>query len=94
MSTPIRLAYGSDPSQFGELSLPPDGVDVRGTVVVVHGGFWRARYDLALGRPLATTLASSGFAAWNVEYRRVGLGGGWPATFEDLAAAVDLLGDL
>ncbi|AEA26646.1 hypothetical protein Psed_4491 [Pseudonocardia dioxanivorans CB1190] len=94
MSTPIRLAYGSDPSQFGELSLPPDGVDVRGTVVVVHGGFWRARYDLALGRPLATTLASAGFAAWNVEYRRVGLGGGWPATFEDLAAAVDLLGDL
>ncbi|GAY10355.1 S9 family peptidase [Pseudonocardia sp. N23] len=91
MSTPMRLAYGTDPAQFGELTLPPDGADVRGTVVVIHGGFWRARYDLALGRPLAATLAAAGFAAWNVEYRRVGAGGGWPATFEDVAAAVDLL---
>jgi acetyl esterase/lipase len=60
--------------------------------MVIHGGFWRARYDLSLGTPLATDLAERGLAAWNVEYRRVGNGGGWPETALDVAAAVDLLG--
>jgi acetyl esterase/lipase len=45
--------------------------------------------------PLASDLARRGIAAWNVEYRRVGQpGGGWPGTFEDVAAAVDLLADI
>jgi pimeloyl-ACP methyl ester carboxylesterase len=39
-------------------------------------------------------LAAHGLAAWNVEYRRVGAGGGWPDTFHDLAACIDLLADL
>jgi acetyl esterase/lipase len=43
-------------------------------------------------------LSRRGVAAWNVEYRRLGRGqgGGWPATFDDVAAAIDhlaLLGD-
>jgi acetyl esterase/lipase len=84
--------YGAHPAQFGELWLP-DGA-VAGTVVVVHGGFWRARYDLILGRPLAADLAARGYAAWNLEYRRAGGGGGWPGTFEDVAAGIDLLADL
>jgi acetyl esterase/lipase len=86
---PVALAYGPHPSQFGELTVP-DG-PVRGLVVVVHGGFWRQAYGLELGRPLAVELAAAGLAAWNVEYRRVGGDGGWPATFDDVAAAVDLL---
>jgi acetyl esterase/lipase len=57
----------------------------------VHGGFWRRYRDLELGRPLAADLADRGWAAWNIEYRRVGGDGGWPTTFEDVAAAVDLL---
>ena len=45
--------------------------------------------------PLATDLARRGIAAWNVEYRRVGqAGGGWPGTFDDVAAAVDHLLEL
>ena len=63
-------------------------------VVVVHGGFWRARYDLTLGTPLAVDLALRGCAAWNIEYRRVGGGGGWPTTARDAAAAVDFLASL
>jgi acetyl esterase/lipase len=62
-------------------------------VVVIHGGFWRSRYDLELGRPLAASLAARGWAAWNVEYRRVGNGGGSPETLDDVAAAVDALAD-
>ncbi len=85
-----RWDYGPDRSQFGELTLPA-GTGPAAVVVVVHGGFWRSGYGLELGRPLAVDLANSGFAAWNVEYRRVGNGGGFPATFDDVAAAVDLL---
>ncbi|MCX6465502.1 MAG: prolyl oligopeptidase family serine peptidase [Pseudonocardiales bacterium] len=90
VGAPRRLDYGTDPSQFGELTLPA-GDGPAAVVVVVHGGFWRSGYGLELGRPLAVDLANAGFAAWNVEYRRVGNGGGWTATFDDVAAAVDLL---
>jgi acetyl esterase/lipase len=89
---PVCYPYGPDPAQYGELWLPGD--PAAGTVVIVHGGFWRARYDLSLGRPLAADLAGRGYAVWNLEYRRVGGGGGWPATFEDIAAGIDLLADL
>ena len=89
---PTRHAYGPDAAQFGELSRPHQ--ESRGTVVIVHGGFWRSRYGLALGRPLAADLVSRGYTAWNVEYRRVGNGGGWPNTLADVAAAIDLLDDL
>ena len=92
MTEAVIHRYGADPAQFGELSLP-DGRPL-GTVVVLHGGFWGARYDLSLGRPLAADLAARGYAAWNLEYRRVGNGGGWPATFEDVAAGIDLLAAL
>ncbi len=93
MTEAVIHRYGADPAQFGELTLPPDGRPL-GTVVVLHGGFWGARYDLSLGRPLAADLAARGYAAWNLEYRRSGNGGGWPATFEDVAAGIDLLATL
>jgi len=78
---------------YGELHRPT-GTARPGVVVVVHGGFWRARYDASLGDPLARDLAARGWTAWNIEYRRVGNGGGWPTTFDDVAAAVDLLATL
>ncbi|KGN42740.1 alpha/beta hydrolase family protein [Knoellia aerolata] len=86
---PMRLTYGEDPSQFGELTRPAGRS--KGVVVVIHGGFWKAEYDLELGRPLAVSLAEQGWTAWNIEYRRVGNGGGAPATFDDVHAAVELL---
>jgi acetyl esterase/lipase len=95
-----RLAvhrYGEHPAQFGELWQPDpatrDGSPL-GTVVIIHGGFWRARYDRSLGRPLAADLAARGYIAWNLEYRRALAGGGWPGTFEDVAAGIDLLATL
>ena len=45
--------------------------------------------------PLADDLAAHGYAAWNIEYRRVGQsGGGWPGTLHDVAAAIDHLTDV
>ena len=90
---PERSSYGSDKSQFGELSRPSDTAH-RGTVVIVHGGFWRSQYGLALGRPLARDLVGRGYVVWNLEYRRVGDGGGWPATLDDVAAGIDHLATL
>ncbi|MGY1633955.1 alpha/beta hydrolase family protein [Geodermatophilus sp. SYSU D01186] len=92
MST-AQVAYGPHPDQFLELTLPA-GSGRAPVVVVLHGGFWRAPYGIELARPLAADLAAAGFAAVAVEYRRVGAGGGWPVTLEDVAAAVDALADL
>ncbi len=83
------IKYGDDPSQRAELTRPTG--TSKGVVVVIHGGFWRDQYDLSLGRPLATSLAAEGWTAYNIEYRRVGNGGGWPQTFDDVAAAIDRL---
>jgi acetyl esterase/lipase len=90
---PVRIEYGPHPAQFGELYRPGEQRH-NGVVVVLHGGFWRARYDLDLGRPLTADLAAHGFTAWNVEYRRVGGGGGWPETGNDVSEAIDHLAEL
>ena len=83
------VTYGDDPSQFAEL-YRPDGAS-RGVVVVIHGGFWKSAYDYTLGQPLARALVADGWTTWNIEYRRVGNGGGTPQTFDDVAAAIDAL---
>lgn len=90
-----RLAYGSDPLQFGELWLPR-GTGPHPVVVLIHGGCWRA--DLPgteLMDLMAADLRTRGYAVWNLEYRRVGhSGGGYPGTFNDVAAGMDHLRDL
>jgi acetyl esterase/lipase len=62
--------------------------------VVIHGGFWRDAYDRSLVDELCEDLAATGWAAWNLEYRRLGGGGGWPWTFDDVAAGIDHLDQL
>ena len=81
--------------QRADLHLPA-GPGPHRVVVVIHGGFWRAKYGKAVTRPLCADLAARGVAAWNVEYRRIGRGqgGGWPATFDDVSAAIDHLAAL
>jgi acetyl esterase/lipase len=87
-------AYGPGADRFGELWRPA-GDGPWPVVVLLHGGFWRAQRTLELMRPLAADLAGRGFAAWNLEYRRVGQpGGGWPGTCEDVAAGLDHLARL
>ena len=83
------IRYGDHPAQRAELTRPSGAS--KGVVVVIHGGFWLDQYDLSLGRPLAASLAEHGWTALNIEYRRVGDGGGWPQTFDDVAAAIDAL---
>jgi acetyl esterase/lipase len=84
--------YGDKRSQRGELYLP-EGDGPFPVAVVIHGGFWRAQYSRKLMHPLCHDLVARGWAAWNLEYRRLGRlsGGGWPATFDDVGAAIDHL---
>lgn len=85
----VRLPYGPAPYQWGDLRLPHGG-GPHPLVVVVHGGFWRAAYDLEHVGFLCAALTAAGFASWSVEYRRIGHeGGAWPGTFLDAGAALD-----
>jgi dipeptidyl aminopeptidase/acylaminoacyl peptidase len=89
---PRRVDYGPAASQYLEVWAPgrDSGDPPWPTAVVLHGGYWRDRYDLHLMDGLCADLAASGWLAVNVEYRRVGNdGGGWPATFDDLRAALE-----
>lgn len=90
-----RHRYGEHRWAQAELHRPRASGRVP-VVVLLHGGSWRAGYSKVLMRPLCRDLVRRGWAAWNVEYRRMGggQGGGWPSTFEDVAAAVAHLGEL
>jgi len=85
------IAYGQDKLQFAELRLP-QGEGPFPVMVLIHGGCWLAQYDIAHIRKLADAFTKEGIATWTIEYRRVGdEGGGWPGTFDDVAAATDHL---
>ncbi|MGH2541399.1 MAG: alpha/beta hydrolase family protein [Ardenticatenaceae bacterium] len=89
-----RLRYGSESLQFGDLRLP-SGDGPHPVVLVIHGGFWRAKWDLSHMGHFCHALTAEGFATWSLEYRRVGnAGGGWPGTFLDVARGADFLGSL
>ena len=89
----LRLPYGQDPNQFADIYLPAlRGHEPLAIVFFIHGGYWRAKYDLTYAGHLCHALRQQHIICWNVEYRRVGdPGGGWPGTFVDLRSAFRLL---
>ncbi len=87
----LRVAYGSDANQFVDLRLPK-GKAPNALAIVIHGGYWRAKYNLGYAGHLCAALTAKGIATANVEYRRVGnTGGGWPGTFADVRSAYQFL---
>ena len=84
------VAYGPLPEHVADVWLPPVPTD-RPLVIVIHGGFWKVAYDRTHAAPAAEALAAAGYPVATLEYRRVGGGGGWPATFDDVAAGVAAL---
>jgi acetyl esterase/lipase len=82
------VAYGPLPDQVVDVRLPAGNV-ARPLVVVLHGGFWRAEWNREHIGPLAAGLAAAGWPVAVLEYRRSGQpGGGWPGTFDDVAAGI------
>jgi acetyl esterase/lipase len=85
-----QVEYGAQTDQIAEIVAPAAGSNL-GLIVVIHGGFWRAQYDRGYTAAQCVALAHAGYAGAALEYRRVGGGGGWPATFLDVAAGTDAL---
>ena len=63
------IRYGEDPEQYLTRHAPHTARGA-GSVLVIHGGYWRTKYDASLGEPLAADLAARGVPAYNLEYRR------------------------
>lgn len=86
-----RVYYGSNPLQFMDVWSPNVGKPWP-VVMNIHGGFWRAAYDLAHAGHFCAALSAEGFCTANVEYRRAGNpGGGWPGTLDDIRSAYGYL---
>lgn len=89
-----RIWYGKDVLQFGDLRLP-EGKGPFPLVVVIHGGYWRSKYNLDHISLLCDAFTAAGAATWSLEYRRVGdAGGAYPGTFQDIGAGIDYVREL
>jgi acetyl esterase/lipase len=87
----LTVRYGPGPDHLVDVRLPA-GDRPGPLVLVIHGGFWMAEFDRAHAGPQSAGLAAAGYVVATVEYRRVGqAGGGWPGTFDDVAALTDVV---
>ncbi|GAC58389.1 hypothetical protein GOHSU_38_00280 [Gordonia hirsuta DSM 44140 = NBRC 16056] len=94
---PVAQGHGDNDQNWVDLFLPkgddlPDGSVP--LVVLIHGGAWQSQIGADVFVTFARRLAERGLAVANVEYRRVGSGGGYPQTFADVAAAIDYLPEI
>jgi len=83
---PARQPYGPHPDQYLEVWTPPGRAF--GTLVLIHGGYWRAQFCADLMRPLVPEFLAAGWRVVNVEYRRGA--DGWSATAQDIHSALTL----
>ncbi|MDZ7931152.1 MAG: alpha/beta hydrolase [Rhodococcus sp. (in: high G+C Gram-positive bacteria)] len=83
------LSYGDHPEQRVEQRLP-EGDSPFPVSMLIHGGYWRSRWEFDLMDAMAVDLTARGYATWNVEYRRPDEHG-WDATTDDVAAALAAL---
>ncbi|MDP9221971.1 MAG: alpha/beta hydrolase [Actinomycetota bacterium] len=91
-ATTVR--YGDRPDHVADVWWPAASGADQGSdlVIVIHGGFWRARYTREEIRPMCAALAAAGYVVTATEYRRTGLvGGGWPGTLDDIRAGLEAL---
>jgi 3-dehydroquinate dehydratase-2 len=82
----LTLRYGPHPDNVADLRMP-DTVP-SGLAVLIHGGFWLQHYERDSMETMAVDLAGRGIATLNVEYRRLGSGGGWPGSPQDVQTAL------
>ena len=64
----IRIHYGEDEFQFGDLRLP-SGPGPHPVAIMIHGGGWKAAYDISYFGKIAAELTATGVATWSLEYR-------------------------
>lgn len=78
------VRYGPHQHNVGDLRRGGDHL-----VVFAHGGLWRQEFERDTTESLAVDLTKRGYTTWNIEYRRLGQGGGWPASGQDVLTALD-----
>ena len=88
-----RIAYGTGEQHYGDLRVPKQE-GPHPLAICIHGGYWRAQHSLTYMGHTCEALRASGIATWNIEYRRIGQGGGYPGTFADVAVAADYVREL
>lgn len=76
--------YGPHPDQVADLR--PTGSEI--AVAILHGGFWLDNWGRDTTETWATELAGEGIATANIEYRRLGSGGGALHTTGDAVAGL------
>lgn len=85
------IAYGTHEYQKVDVWLPRSPSPHK-TVLMVHGGCWTTTIaDRTLMDWAAADLRDAGYAVWNIDYRGIDVGGGYPGTFADTGAAADAL---
>lgn len=91
----LTASYGTADLQKGQLRIP-EGKGPFPVAVIVHGGCWSSDFgSMESIAAVPEELTKRGIATWNITYRRNGNeGGGYPGTFEDVAAGVDYLTEL
>lgn len=86
---PIRLEYGYQPDNFGDLYLPDNQAPSLPVVVMIHGGGWQKKLDLSYFERMSAAIADQGIAVWNIEYRRGP--DNWANTLADVDEATEAL---
>ena len=71
-----RMRYGDGDQQFGDIYEPPDGTADAIPLLLLHGGCWQHAFGLLPMGQMARAIADMGFLVCNLEYRRLGGGGG------------------
>ncbi len=84
------VAYGADALQLVDI-WQPKGSGPHPAVVMIHGGCWQTNIaERDIMNWIADDLRSHGVGVWNIEYRGVDRGGGYPGTYLDVGAAADM----
>jgi len=85
------IRYGDDPLQVVDV-WRPKGQEPHPVVVMIHGGCWQTEIATRdIMNYIANDLRKDGIGVWNIEYRGVDRGGGYPGTYLDVGTAADLL---
>lgn len=81
----------SNAHRYGWLETPLFTSSSLPVAILIHGGAWESEGGPASMRFLSEFLCQHGVACWNIEYRALGTGGGWPTTYADVCDAIDHL---
>jgi len=79
--------YGKHLDQRMDVRRPTPSDSAAPLAVIIHGGLWRQEWTSDTTETWAVELTRRGWITANIEYRRLGSGGGWPESFGDVAAA-------